>query len=94
MGWDEVSANNDLIWKARQDQIRKHLDVVASCLKQCVDNLDVAFDQIDRAYNGYDPGEAYPDSQNARAWDYVDAMQIARNEIIIRLETWDGVTRG
>ncbi len=93
MGWDEVSAVNDEIWEAGQAEIRTHLDEVAKCLMQCVDLLDVAFHHVDVAYNGYDPGYPYPDSQNARAWDYVDVMQDARNNILHRLETWDGVVR-
>lgn len=93
MGWDEVSAVNDEIWETRQQEIKEYLDKVAVCLVNTIDLLHNAWDHIDTAYNGYDPGPEYPDSQNARAWDYLGAISIARDEIINRLETWDGYVR-
>jgi hypothetical protein len=73
--------------------IRLHLDSMAACLIDVINTLDRAWEHLDSAFDGYDPGYPYPDSLDARAWDYVDAMQTARREILDRLETWDGYER-
>jgi hypothetical protein len=70
-----------------------NLDNAARALMNALSCIDSAYKHIDKAFDGYDPGYPAPDSADARAWDYLDAIQIARNEIIDRLETWDGYER-
>ena len=72
--------------------IGTNFDRAAACLLVAYDALGKAGDIIDKAYDGYGPHYPYPDSPDARAWDYIDAIESARNDIRIRLETWDGFT--
>lgn len=67
----------------------KYLDAAAQNLKIAIMYLNTAYKHIDRAYKGNDPGYPAPDSQDARAWDYIDAIVVASKAIGNRLNTWD-----
>ena len=73
--------------------IRQHLDGAAACLFDISKRLDHALRLIDEAFDGYEPGYPYANSVDARAWDYIDAIHVARREIFVRLETWYGCIR-
>lgn len=72
--------------------IERNLDKASARLLEAYHLLGTAAAHIHNAFDGYDPGYPYPDSVDARAWDYVDVIQSARHDIRIRLETWDGFT--
>jgi hypothetical protein len=66
-----------------------YLDACAQNLVIVLEILDLAAQRITQAYDGNLPGEPTPDSANARAWDYADAIVEARKAIGNRLNTWD-----
>lgn len=66
-----------------------YLDAAAKNLMIALQYLDTAYERIDQAYKGYEPGYPYADSDDARAWDYLDAIGKARRVIGNRLNTWD-----
>lgn len=65
------------------------LDAAAKNLMIAMDILSIAERRISEAYNGDEPGYPTPDSDNARAWDYLDAIREAQRQIGYRLNTWD-----
>lgn len=66
-----------------------YLDAAAQNLKIALMYLDTAYKRIEQAYKGNEPGYPYADSDDARAWDYLDAIGEARKVIGNRLNTWD-----
>ena len=69
--------------------IKENLDAAANSLVLALCNLDIADERISKAYDDDEPGYPYPDSQDARAWDYLDAIREAQKIIGCRLNTWD-----
>jgi len=69
--------------------IKEHLDAAANSLVLALCNLDIADERISKAYDDDEPGYPYPDSHDARAWDYIDAIREAQRAIGHRLNTWD-----
>lgn len=65
------------------------LDAAAKNLMIAMDILSIAERRISEAYNSDEPGYPTPDSDNARAWDYLDAIREAQRQIGYRLNTWD-----
>lgn len=59
-------------------------------LVRIMDSLDKARWEVLRPYGGGDPGYPSPDSVDAMAWDYLDAIDEARRAIGYRLNTWNG----
>lgn len=57
---------------------------LAAALKQ----LEFAKSYVDAAFDD-GPGYPVPDSQDARGWDYIDAIREAQRVIGYRLNTWD-----
>jgi hypothetical protein len=68
---------------------KENLDAAANSLVLALCNLDIAYEHISKAYDDDEPGYPYPDSQDARAWDYIDAIWEAQRAIGHRLNTWD-----
>ena len=66
-----------------------YLDNAAMCLANALKQLEWAEASVDAAFDGYDPGYPAPDTQDARAWDYLDAIREAARAIGHRLNTWD-----
>jgi len=66
-----------------------YLDAAAKNLMIALEYLDTAYERINQAYDGYEPGYPYPDSSDARAWDYLDSISECRWSIRHRLNTWD-----
>lgn len=71
-------------------RIDTFLDAAGKNLMIALEILDQAERRISEAYNGDEPGYPTADSYDARAWDYLDAIAVARKEIGHRLNTWDG----
>ena len=69
--------------------VRYNLGLAAYHLKDALKALKTAEDCISNAFDGYDPGYPSPDTQDARAWDYLDAIHEAEKAIGHRLNTWD-----
>ena len=65
------------------------VNAAAKKLVAAMQNLDTAYLLIDTAFDGNDPGYPYPNSVDARAWDYLDAIDEAKRIIGNRLNTWD-----
>ena len=66
-----------------------YLDAAAKNLEIALTYINTAYMRVDEAYDGNDPGYPAPDSQDARAWDYLDAIDEVRRAIGSRLNTWD-----
>lgn len=66
-----------------------YLDNAAMYLAAALKQLEFAEASISEAFDGYDPGYPSPDTQDARAWDYLDAIHEAEKAIGHRLNTWD-----
>jgi hypothetical protein len=69
--------------------VKYNLTLAAYHLRDALKSLDTAKDCISNAFDGYDPGYPAPDSQDARAWDYLDAIREAQRALGHRLNTWD-----
>ena len=65
------------------------LNAAANNLMLALERLESADNCISHAYEGDEPGYPAPDSQDARAWDYLDAIREAQKIIGYRLNTWD-----
>jgi hypothetical protein len=66
-----------------------YLNNAAMYLAGALKQLEWAEASIAEAFDGYDPGYPAPDTQDARAWDYLDAIREAARAIGHRLNTWD-----
>jgi hypothetical protein len=90
MGWDEQIAVDEEYYALRQAEIASYLDNVSMQMSILIDTMNKCKHHISLAYNGGSPGAPEPDSQNARAHDYIDALDEASLIIGNRLNTWDG----
>ena len=58
-------------------------------MTKMLEEIDTCRQMINDAYGGWDPGYPHADSDNARAWDYLDALATAGFALMDRVETWD-----
>ena len=71
------------------DNQKYAMDAAACCLRDALECLWTAEAFVKKAFDGYDPGYPSPDTQDARAWDYLDAIHEAERALGDRLNTWD-----
>jgi hypothetical protein len=65
-----------------------YLNNAAVYLAAAIKQLEFAKSYVDAAFDD-GPGYPAPDSQDARAWDYLDAIREAQRALGHRLNTWD-----
>ena len=69
--------------------VKYNLTMAAYHMMDALASLNTASICISNAYDGDEPGYPAPDSLDARAWDYIDAIREAEKIIGYRLNTWD-----
>ena len=73
----------------RNNHCEHYLDISASNIKIAYDFLEDVYTYVGMAFDGDEPGYPAPDSLDARAWDYLDAIGEAQRALGHRLNTWD-----
>jgi hypothetical protein len=72
------------------DRTEYNLDMAAKNMNNAMFCLTQAADYISMAFDRFEPDYPAPDSLDARAIDYQDAISAAMREVGFRLNTWDG----
>lgn len=67
----------------------KYISLASVNMQSAYRWLEIAYEHIEKAFDGNEPGYPAPDSPDARAWDYLDAIGEAQRAIGNRLNTWD-----
>ena len=71
------------------DRTVYNLDMAAWCMRDAMESLNEAASYISMAFDRFEPDYPAPDSLDARAIDYQDAINVAMREVGFRLNTWD-----
>ena len=71
------------------DRTEYNLDMAAKYMTEAMSCLVEASDYVSMAFDRFEPDYPAPDSLDARAIDYQDAINAAMREVGFRLNTWN-----
>ena len=69
--------------------VKPTLNAVSVRMIKMLEEIEICRQMLNDSYDGCDPGYPYADSDDARAWDYLDALATAEFALLDRVETWD-----